>query len=69
MVEKNHPQLSVRRQSDAHQKFLCYCQLENLKSVQFKEFKQITRELILERYHLGLSHDLSSRKVPAGPQA
>jgi hypothetical protein len=44
--------------TDAHQKFLCDCQLGNLKSVQFKEFKQIARELILERYQLGFRHDL-----------
>ena len=44
--------------TDAYQKFLCYCELGNFKSVEFKEFKQIARELILERYQLGFRHDL-----------
>ena len=44
--------------NEAYQEFLCYCQLGNLKSVEFKEFKQIARELILERFQLGYRHDL-----------
>jgi hypothetical protein len=44
--------------TEAYQEFLCYCQLGNLKSVEFKEFKQIARELILERFQLGYRHDL-----------
>ena len=44
--------------TDAYQEFLCYCQLGNLKNVEFKEFKRIARELILERYQLGFRHDL-----------
>ena len=44
--------------TEAYQEFLCYCQLGHLKSVEFKEFKRIARELILERYQLGFRHDL-----------
>ena len=44
--------------TEAYQEFLCYCQLANLKNVEFKEFKRIARELILERYQLGFRHDL-----------
>ena len=51
--------------TEAYQKFLCYCQLGNLKSVQFKEFKEIARELILERYQLGFRHDI---RTPEGRQ-
>ena len=44
--------------TEAYQEFLCYCQLGHLKSVEFKEFKRIARELILDRYQLGFRHDL-----------
>ena len=44
--------------TEAYQEFLCYCQLGNLQNVEFKEFKRIARELILERYQLGFRHDL-----------
>ena len=44
--------------TEAYQEFLCYCQLGNLQNVEFKEFKRIARELILERHQLGFRHDL-----------
>lgn len=33
--------------SEAYQKFLGYCEMENLTRVEFREFKQVARELVL----------------------
>ena len=44
--------------TDAYQEFLCYCQLGNFQRIKFKEFKEIAKELILERYQLGFRHDI-----------
>jgi hypothetical protein len=42
----------------SYHSFLCYCQLGNFQRIKFKEFKEIAKELILERYQLGFRHDI-----------
>jgi hypothetical protein len=44
--------------SEAYQKFLGYCQRENLTRVEFTEFKRLAGELVMERFPLGLRHDI-----------
>jgi hypothetical protein len=51
--------------SEAYQKFLGYCQMENLIRVDFTRFKQVARDLIMEKYQLGLRHDI---RTPEGRQ-
>jgi hypothetical protein len=51
--------------SEAYQKFLCYCQRENLTRVEFTEFKRVARELVMEKFQLGLRHDV---RTPEGRQ-
>ena len=51
--------------SEAYQKFLGYCQMENLIRVEFTRFKQVARELIMEKYQLGQRHDI---RTPEGRQ-
>jgi len=43
---------------EAYQKFLGYCQMENLTRVEFREFKRIARDLVMEKFQLGLRHDI-----------
>jgi hypothetical protein len=47
---------------EAYQEFLRYCQLERLMLVEFREFKQMARKLIMEKYQLGLRHDIRTRE-------
>jgi hypothetical protein len=51
--------------SEAYQKFLGYCQRENLTRVEFTEFKRVARELVMEKFLLGLRHDV---RTPEGRQ-
>ena len=51
--------------SEAYQKFLGYCQEENLIRVEFTRFKQVARDLIMEKFQLGLRHDI---RTPEGRQ-
>ena len=51
--------------SEAYQKFLGYCQRENLTRVEFTEFKRVARELVMEKFQLGLRHDV---RTPEGRQ-
>jgi hypothetical protein len=51
--------------SEAYQKFLGYCQMENLTRVEFTEFKRVARDLVLEKFQLGLRHDI---RTPEGRQ-
>ena len=44
--------------AEAYQEFLRYCQMENLTRVEFTEFKRVARELVLEKFQLGLRHDI-----------
>jgi len=44
--------------SEAYQRFLGYCQMENLTRIEFREFKRIARELVMEKFQLGLRHDI-----------
>ena len=50
---------------EAYQEFLRYCQMENLNRVQFIEFKRVAKELVLEKFQLGLRHDI---RTPEGRQ-
>ena len=43
---------------EAYQGFLRHCQARNLILVEFKEFKQTAKDLIMEKYQLGLRHDI-----------
>lgn len=51
--------------SEAYQKFLGHCQMENLIRVEFTEFKRVARDLVLEKFQLGLRHDI---RTPEGRQ-
>lgn len=51
--------------SEAYQKFLGHCQRENLTRVEFTEFKRVARELVMEKFQLGLRHDI---RTPEGRQ-
>ena len=44
--------------SEAYQKFLGYCQMENLTQIQFTEFKRVAKDLVMEKFQLGLRHDI-----------
>jgi len=44
--------------SEAYQEFLRYCQMGNLTRVEFTEFKRVAKELVLEKFQLGLRHDI-----------
>jgi len=50
---------------EAYQRFLAYCQVENFIRVDFGEFKRVARELVLEKFQLGLRHDI---RTPEGRQ-
>ena len=50
---------------EAYQEFLRYCQMGNLTRVEFTEFKRVARELVLEKFQLGLRHDI---RTPEGRQ-
>lgn len=50
---------------EAYQEFLRYCQMENLTRVEFTEFKRVAKELVLEKFQLGLRHDI---RTPEGRQ-
>ncbi|MCX8513342.1 MAG: hypothetical protein ORN83_16475 [Chthoniobacteraceae bacterium] len=43
---------------EAYQEFLRYCQMGNLTRVEFTEFKRVAKELVLEKFQLGLRHDI-----------
>lgn len=43
---------------EAYQEFLRFCQMGNLNRVEFTEFKRVARELVLEKFQLGLRHDI-----------
>ena len=51
--------------SEAYQKFLGYCQLENQTRVEFTEFKRVAKDLVMEKFQLGLRHDI---RTPEGRQ-
>jgi hypothetical protein len=51
--------------NEAYQEFLRYCQVENLTRVEFTEFKRVARELVFEKFQLGLRHDI---RTPEGRQ-
>lgn len=51
--------------SEAYQKFLGYCLMENLTRVEFKEFKRVAKDLVMEKFQLGLRHDIRN---PEGRQ-
>ena len=51
--------------SEAYQGFLRHCQGDNLGRVEFTEFKRAARELIMEKFQLGLRHDI---RTPEGRQ-
>jgi len=51
--------------SEAYQKFLGYCQMGNLTRVEFTEFKRVAKDLVLEKFQLGLRHDI---RTPEGRQ-
>ena len=51
--------------SEAYQGFLRHCQMENLVRVQFTEFKRAARDLVMEKFQLGLRHDI---RTPEGRQ-
>jgi len=50
---------------EAYQEFLRYCQMGNLTRVEFTEFKRVARELVFEKFQLGLRHDI---RTPEGRQ-
>jgi hypothetical protein len=50
---------------EAYQEFLRYCQMGNLTRVEFTEFKRVAKELVLEKFQLGLRHDI---RTPEGRQ-
>ena len=50
---------------EAFQEFLRFCQMGNLTRVEFTEFKRVAKELILEKFQLGLRHDI---RTPEGRQ-
>ncbi len=47
--------------SEAYQKFLGYCQMENLTRVEFTEFKRVAKDLVMEKFQLGLRHDMGTQ--------
>jgi hypothetical protein len=51
--------------SEAYQQFLRYCEMESLLRVEFTEFKRAARELVQEKFQLGLRHDI---RTPEGRQ-
>ncbi len=51
--------------SEAYQGFLRHCQMGNLVRVALTEFKRTARDLVMEKFHLGLRHDL---RRPEGGQ-
>ena len=51
--------------SEAYQGFLRHCQMENLLRVQFTEFKRAAKDLVMEKFQLGLRHDI---RTPEGRQ-
>jgi hypothetical protein len=51
--------------SEAYQGFLQHCQKENLARVGFSDFRKTARDLIMEKFQLGLRHDI---RTPAGRQ-
>jgi len=50
---------------EAYQEFLRYCQMGNLTRVEFTEFKRVAKELVLEKFQVGLRHDI---RTPEGRQ-
>ena len=50
---------------EAYQEFLRYCQMGNLTRVEFTEFKRVAKELVLEKFQIGLRHDI---RTPEGRQ-
>jgi len=50
---------------EAYQEFLRYCQMGDLTRVEFKEFKRVAKELVLEKFQIGLRHDI---RTPEGRQ-
>ena len=48
--------------SEAYQGFLRHCQMENLLRVQFTEFKRAAKDLVMEKFQLGLRHDIRTRE-------
>ena len=50
---------------EAYQEFLRYCQMGDLTRVEFKEFKPVAKELVLEKFQIGLRHDI---RTPEGRQ-
>lgn len=50
---------------EAYQEFLRFCQMGNLTRVQFTEFKRVAKELVFEKFQLGLRHDI---RTPEGRQ-
>ena len=50
---------------EAYQEFLRYCQMGNLTRVEFTEFKRVAKQIVLEKFPLGLRHDI---RTPEGRQ-
>ena len=50
---------------EAYQEFLRYCQMGNLTRVEFTEFKRVAKQIVLEKFQLGLRHDI---RTPEGRQ-
>ena len=48
--------------SEAYQGFLRHCHTENLVRMEFGEFKKAAQGLIMEKFQLGLRHDIRNRE-------
>ena len=51
--------------SEAYHEFLRYCEMESLARVEFSRFKEVAKELVMEKFQLGLRHDI---RTPEGRQ-
>jgi hypothetical protein len=51
--------------SEAYHKFLRYCEMESLARVEFSRFKEVAKELVMEKFQLVLRHDI---RTPEGRQ-
>ena len=47
---------------EAYQKFLRYCREENWIRMDYREFKQAAREVVMEKFQLGLRHDIRTKE-------
>ncbi len=51
--------------SEAYHEFLRYCEMESLARMEFSRFKEVAKELVMEKFQLGLRHDI---RTPEGRQ-